>query len=88
VALNDEMALGAIRAVMEAGLLGEMFVIGLDATQDALASIRAGQLTATLNTNHAKWAASCVRFVVSGPHPARDLKREIYSPSTLSISRT
>ena len=80
VALNDEMALGAVTAVIEAGKLGEVFVIGLDGTQDALASIRAGQLTATLNTNPREMGRILVRSVVRGLIKHEVLRREIYSP--------
>jgi diguanylate cyclase (GGDEF)-like protein len=80
VALNDEMALGALTAVIEAGKLGEIFVIGLDGTQDALASIRAGRLTATLNTNPREMGRILVRSVVRGLIKHEVLRREIYSP--------
>jgi diguanylate cyclase (GGDEF)-like protein len=80
VALNDEMALGATEAVAQAGKLGEIFVVGLDGTEDALASIRAGKLTATLNTNPREMGRILVRSVLRGliKHEAR--RRAIYSP--------
>lgn len=43
---NDEMALGALEAINSAGK--DLIVIGFDGTEDALASIRNGQLTATV----------------------------------------
>ncbi|MGN1384959.1 MAG: D-ribose ABC transporter substrate-binding protein [Bacillus sp. (in: firmicutes)] len=43
---NDEMALGALEAINSAGK--NLIVIGFDGTEDALASIRNGQLTATV----------------------------------------
>ncbi|WP_432664918.1 sugar ABC transporter substrate-binding protein [Wukongibacter baidiensis] len=48
VANNDEMALGAIRAVEEAGLLDEIIVAGVDATPDALVYLQKGQLDFTV----------------------------------------
>jgi inositol transport system substrate-binding protein len=48
VAQNDEMALGAIKALSAAGKLNETKVIGIDAIPDALNSIQAGELTATV----------------------------------------
>lgn len=43
---NDEMALGALEAINSVGK--DVIVIGFDGTDDALASIRNGQLTATV----------------------------------------
>ena len=43
---NDEMALGALEAINSAGK--SLVVIGFDGTEDALSSIRNGQLTATV----------------------------------------
>ncbi|MBT2735003.1 substrate-binding domain-containing protein [Bacillus sp. ISL-7] len=48
VAQNDEMALGAIKALSAAGKLKDIKVIGIDAIPDALNSIQAGELTATV----------------------------------------
>ena len=46
-AQNDEMALGAVRALEEAGLKN-VPVVGFDATPDALAAVKAGKLAATI----------------------------------------
>ena len=48
-AANDQMALGVERAVQGAGKGDEVKVIGLDGITDALKSIAAGQLTATVS---------------------------------------
>ncbi|CAN5755510.1 sugar ABC transporter substrate-binding protein [soil metagenome] len=46
---NDEMAIGAIQAMKNAGLdMNEIVVGGVDATQDALAAMRAGDLDVTV----------------------------------------
>lgn len=47
VAANDNMALGALQAVKNAGKLGEVIVTGVDAIPDAIMSIKAGELDAT-----------------------------------------
>jgi len=49
IANNDMMAMGALQAVKAAGLLGKVMVIGADADLDALLSIKAGELAATVN---------------------------------------
>ena len=48
VAHNDEMALGAYDAISDAGLAGEILVIGIDAIEAALKSVAAGELDATV----------------------------------------
>lgn len=45
---NDEMALGALKALKAAGKLNETKVIGIDAIPDALKSVEAGELSATV----------------------------------------
>jgi ABC-type sugar transport system substrate-binding protein len=46
-AANDNMALGAIQAVKNAGKLGEVVVTGVDAIPDAITAIKKGELDAT-----------------------------------------
>ena len=46
-AQNDEMALGAERAIEEAGLK-DVDIVGFDATPDAVAAVKAGKLAATV----------------------------------------
>lgn len=54
IANNDEMALGAIQALKAAGTdLNVVIVGGIDATQDALASMQAGDLAVTVFQNAA-----------------------------------
>jgi inositol transport system substrate-binding protein len=46
---NDEMAIGAIQAMKAAGIsMADVIVGGVDATQDALAAMQAGDLDATV----------------------------------------
>jgi ribose transport system substrate-binding protein len=46
-AQNDEMALGALRAIEEAGLK-HVAIVGFDATPDAVAAVKAGKMAATV----------------------------------------
>ena len=48
VAANDDMALGAVEALKGRNLTGKVAVIGFDALPEALAQIRDGTLTATI----------------------------------------
>ncbi len=46
---NDNMALGAVEALRGKNLLGEVIVVGVDGTGDAYKSIKAGEMTATVD---------------------------------------
>lgn len=48
---NDMMALGAIKAVEDAGLAGKIQIVGLDAIADAINAVKNGSMYATL-TQH------------------------------------
>lgn len=61
VANNDEMAIGAIQALKAAGKdMGTMIVGGVDATQDALAAMAAGDLDVTVFQNAAGQGSGAV----------------------------
>ncbi len=47
-AQNDEMALGAIEALKEAGLLDKVIVVGFDAIPDAVEAVKKGEMYATI----------------------------------------
>jgi ribose transport system substrate-binding protein len=47
-AQNDEMALGAVKAIQAAKRQNEIFVVGFDATADALAAVKDGTMAATI----------------------------------------
>ena len=51
VANDDEMAIGAIQSLRQARLLDTTIVAGIDATPDALAAMKAGQLKVTVFQN-------------------------------------
>ena len=48
VCANDDMALGALQALKARNLLGKVKLIGFDALPEALAQIRDGNMTATI----------------------------------------
>ena len=61
IANNDEMAIGAIQALKSAGIsMEEMIVAGIDATQDALSAMAAGDLDVTVFQNAAAQGAGAV----------------------------
>jgi ABC-type sugar transport system substrate-binding protein len=60
--MNDNMALGALQAIENAGLLGKIKVIGYNAQQDALQAIKEGRLNATV----AKQPGNIGRMIIEG----------------------
>jgi len=55
ICLNDDMAMGALEAIRAAGIpKGLIKVLGFDATPEALARIRTGEMSATVEQNPAK----------------------------------
>jgi inositol transport system substrate-binding protein len=73
VAANDDMALGAMEAVKGRGLSG-IVIIGFDALPEALAQVRDGGLTATIEQFPGKQSAigvdTLAAFIKSGKRPA------------------
>lgn len=58
---NDEMALGAIQAMKAAGIsMEDVIVTGIDATQDALTAMQAGDLNVTVFQNAAGQGAGAL----------------------------
>ncbi|WP_116134462.1 D-ribose ABC transporter substrate-binding protein [Tropicimonas sp. IMCC34043] len=58
---NDEMALGAIAALKEAGMLDKVTVGGFDGSPDAVAAIKAGEMAYTVLQPVAVFSAEAVR---------------------------
>ncbi len=65
-AANDEMALGAMEAISGAGK--DILVVGFDATDDAIASIKAGQMAATIAQQPALIGSTAVENAVKLIH--------------------
>ncbi|WP_199261268.1 substrate-binding domain-containing protein [Paracoccus binzhouensis] len=58
---NDEMAIGAIQALKAAGTpMEDVVVVGIDATQDGLSAMQAGELDVTVFQNAAGQAGSAL----------------------------
>lgn len=70
IANNDEMALGAVQALKAAGKsTDEVIVAGIDATQDALVSMKAGEMKVTVQQDAAlqgKDALDAILKIVKG----------------------
>ncbi|MFC4037371.1 sugar ABC transporter substrate-binding protein [Dactylosporangium siamense] len=50
-AANDDMALGALEALQQAGLSGKVAVAGIDAVPDAVKAVNDGTMTATVSSD-------------------------------------
>ena len=76
VAANDDMALGALEAVKGRNLSG-IAIIGFDALPEALAQVRDGVLTATIEQFPGKQSAmgvdTLVAFIKDGTKPAQQV---------------
>jgi inositol transport system substrate-binding protein len=76
VAANDDMALGAMEAVKARGLTG-IAIIGFDALPEALAQVRDGGLTATIEQFPGKQSSlgvqTLVSFLKDGTKPAEKI---------------
>jgi ABC-type sugar transport system substrate-binding protein len=74
------MAIGAGQAVKAKGQQGRVFVVGLDGTREALEAIKAGTLTATLDTGPREMGRILLRTIVRGLIREEQVSRQIHSP--------
>ena len=80
---NDEMAIGAIQAMKSAGVdMKDVVVVGVDATQDGLAAMKAGDLDATVFQNAKGQAARAVDAAVDLARK-KAVDRVVYIPFEL-----
>ena len=83
VSNNDEMAIGAIQAMKAAGMdMGEVIVGGVDATQDALAAVAAGDLDVTVFQNAAGQGQAAVDAALKLA-AGEDVEQKVYIPFEL-----
>ncbi len=86
LANNDEMAIGAIQAMKAGGLdMGDVIVSGVDATQDALAALQAGDLDITVFQDAAgqgRGAVDTALRLIRG----EDTDKKVYIPFQLVIA--
>ena len=80
---NDEMAIGAIQAMKSSGVdMKKVVVVGVDATQDGLAEMRAGDLDVTVFQNATGQAAGAVDAALALAQ-RRAVDRVVYIPFEL-----
>lgn len=61
---NDNMAMGVLQAVQNAGKANKIIVVGTDATDDAKQSIKDGGLAATVGQANVDIAVSCIKKLI------------------------
>jgi len=61
---NDEMGLGAVKALQAAGLKDRVLVISVDAIKDALQSVQKGELNATVFQNANQQGAGAIETAI------------------------
>lgn len=80
---NDEMAIGATQAMKASGLdMTKVLVVGVDATQDGLAAMRAGDLDVTVFQNAHAQAAGAVDAALALAH-GQPVESVVYIPFEL-----
>jgi inositol transport system substrate-binding protein len=83
LANNDEMALGAIQAMKAANIdMASVIVSGVDATQDALASMQAGELDITVFQNAAAQGGGALDAAVK-LSKGEAVEKKVYIPFEL-----
>lgn len=83
VANNDEMAIGAIQALKAAGIsTKDVIVGGVDATQDALAAMAAGDLAVTVFQNAAGQGSGALDAALA-LHRGETVERSVWVPFEL-----
>jgi inositol transport system substrate-binding protein len=76
IAANDQMALGAIQALKTANRLEGVMVSGVDGTQDALNTIKAGEMSQTVFQdahNQAGKAYEVLEAIIKGEKPPKEV---------------
>ena len=61
---NDEMGLGAVKALQDAGMKDKVIVVSIDAIADALQAVKKGDLDATVFQDARKQGAGAIETAV------------------------
>lgn len=83
-AANDGMALGALQAVKNANKLGKVMVIGTDGVPEAIASVKAGELTATAAQDSAAMGAIALGAMIDAVKNKPAIKVDV-APAFIAV---
>jgi len=86
-AQNDEMALGALRAIETGGKKGRILVVGFDGNDDALAAIRDGGMAASVGQRPEEMGRIALRTAVKVIN-GETVEKEIFVPVELITKET
>lgn len=81
---NDTMALGALQAVKNAGKLGSVIVVGTDGAAEAIESVKAGELSATVAQNSAEIGATSLRRMIQAVNNSETIDAN-NTPETIPV---
>lgn len=84
-ACNDEMAIGAVCAAEEAGRLDTLWIVGSDGTPQALESVRAGKLSATVAVDFAQVGAAALQKMIEAVRENAPIDPKA-QPQTVSVA--
>jgi inositol transport system substrate-binding protein len=81
---NDEMGMGAVKALQNAGLKDKVIVVSIDAIQDALQAVKKGELDATVFQNAQDQGATAVMTAIKLSNGEKT-EKEILIPFQLVV---
>jgi D-allose transport system substrate-binding protein len=88
---NDTMALGALQAVANAGLQGKVLVVGTDGAPEAIESVKAGELFATVAQDPAKVGATALDKLIQlskeKPQGNKDMEPEFVAVDSNLVTK-
>jgi inositol transport system substrate-binding protein len=87
VAANDDMILGAIEALKSRNMLGKVVTIGFDALPEALAQIRDGTLTATIEQMPGGQSHLAVDTLVSFLRDNKEPEKKVILLTPIAITK-
>lgn len=73
----DEMPLGAIVALKDAGRLDDVTVVGYDCTEDGLNAINAGEMAASVNTDAKQMGNNLIDTAIAHDLEGKEVDKEI-----------
>jgi inositol transport system substrate-binding protein len=87
VAANDDMALGAMEAVKGRGLSGKVAILGFDALPEALAAVRDGALTATIEQFPGGQSSQAVDILIDKVRNGKDPANKLVLLTPIAITK-
>jgi inositol transport system substrate-binding protein len=85
VSSNDDMAMGAVEALQQAGLpKGKVVVVGYDALPEALSKIRSGEMAATIEQSPGKQVRTAMDELVGFLRDKKPMQDTVIQPFVVS----